>query len=89
MTALSMRGTPTLRTDINLSGYTLTQCAFILRFGKLYQLFSPKWTFLASLFVFEIGSLVCGVAPTSIALIIGVRMHKDETLIKMLSEAFI
>lgn len=57
-----------------ITAYSLTQCTFLLQFGKLYSLFSPKWTFLASLFVFEIGSLISAVAPTSLALIIGVRV---------------
>jgi MFS transporter, DHA2 family, glioxin efflux transporter len=39
--------------------------------GKLYQYFNIKWSFLASMLVFEVGSLICGVAPTSTALIIG------------------
>lgn len=56
------------------AAYSLTQCAFLLQFGKLYRLFSPKWTFLASLFVFEVGSLICAVAPTSLALIVGVSV---------------
>ena len=30
-----------------------------------------KWTFLSGLFVFELGSLVCGVAPSSKFLIVG------------------
>lgn len=42
-----------------------------LLFGKLYTLYPLKWTFCAALFLFELGSLLCGVAPTSTALIIG------------------
>ncbi|KAH6645459.1 major facilitator superfamily domain-containing protein [Truncatella angustata] len=53
------------------SAFFLTQCAFQLLFGKLYSIFSPKWTYLASLFFFELGSLICGIAPSSLALIIG------------------
>ena len=30
-----------------------------------------KWTFLSGLFVFELGSLICGVAPSSKVLIVG------------------
>jgi MFS family permease len=44
---------------------------FQLFFGKLYSLFRVKWVFLAGLFIFEVGSLICGVAPNSIALICG------------------
>lgn len=53
------------------SAYFLTQCAFQLFFGKLYSFFSIKWVFLGALGIFELGSLICGVAPTSTALIIG------------------
>lgn len=59
----------------------MTTCAFQLPFGKLYRIFSPKWTFMVSLFVFEIGSLVCAVAPHSIALIIGVGRRGIHELV--------
>lgn len=39
--------------------------------GKAFKYFDIKWTFIASLVIFEIGSLICGIAPTSAALIIG------------------
>jgi MFS family permease len=39
--------------------------------GKAYGFFSLKITFLLALFLFEIGSLICGVAPSSVALIVG------------------
>lgn len=45
--------------------------AFQLFFGKLYTFFSIKWVYLIALFIFEIGSVVCGAAPNSVALIIG------------------
>ncbi|KAL2857307.1 major facilitator superfamily domain-containing protein [Aspergillus pseudoustus] len=53
------------------SAYLLTTCAFQLLYGKFYSLYSIKWVFLAALFLFELGSLICGVAPTSTALIVG------------------
>ena len=53
------------------SAYLLTNCTFQLLFGKFYSLFSIKWTFLTALAIFEIGSLICGVAPNSVALILG------------------
>lgn len=40
-------------------------------FGKLYTFYSSKWVFLTALFIFEMGSVVCGTASTSTALIIG------------------
>lgn len=39
--------------------------------GKLYKYFNLKWTFLASMLVFEVGSLICGVAPNSKVLVVG------------------
>lgn len=57
-----------------LVAYTLTQCVFQLVFGNFYKLFTPKRTFLMSLLLFEVGSLLCGVAPTSLALIFGVSI---------------
>ncbi|MCJ1262827.1 MFS sugar transporter [Lobaria immixta] len=53
------------------SAYLLTTCAFQLFFGKLYTFFSIKWVYLTAILIFEIGSVVCGAAPNSIALIIG------------------
>jgi MFS transporter, DHA2 family, glioxin efflux transporter len=39
--------------------------------GKIYKYFNLKWSFIISMIIFEIGSLICGVAPNSNALIIG------------------
>jgi len=49
----------------------LTTCSFQLIYGKLYTFFPLKWVFFAAVAVFEIGSLICGVAPISDVLIIG------------------
>ncbi|KAI4226643.1 MAG: hypothetical protein L6R36_003009 [Xanthoria steineri] len=53
------------------SAYLLTICAFQLAFGKCYSIFSIKVVFLTAIAIFELGSLICGVAPSSNALIIG------------------
>ena len=53
------------------SAYLLTNCAFQLLYGKLYRIFSLRWVFMAALFIFELGSLISAVAPTSEALIAG------------------
>ena len=53
------------------SAYLLTTCSFQLFFGKLYSFLSLKWVFLVALFILELGSFVCGIAPTSTALIVG------------------
>ncbi|KAK6613855.1 hypothetical protein ACHAPC_010409 [Botrytis cinerea] len=53
------------------SAYLLTTASFQLLFGKFYSYFSIKWVYLVAIAIFELGSLICGVAPNSIALIIG------------------
>ncbi|KAL7935514.1 major facilitator superfamily domain-containing protein [Trichoderma chlorosporum] len=53
------------------SAYLLTNCCFQLFFGKLYAEFSVKWIFLTALLMFEVGSIVCATAPSSVALIVG------------------
>ena len=39
--------------------------------GKAYKYFPLKITFLLLIFIFKVGSLICGVAPNSEALIVG------------------
>ncbi|KAL8650558.1 MAG: hypothetical protein Q9210_003750 [Variospora velana] len=39
--------------------------------GKVYKYFPLKSSFLISIFIFELGSLICGVAPNSTTLIVG------------------
>ncbi|KAK0727862.1 major facilitator superfamily domain-containing protein [Lasiosphaeria miniovina] len=60
-------------TDIGWYGsaFLLTTCAFQLLFGKIYTFFAIKTTLLASILLFELGSAVCGAAPTSAAFILG------------------
>ncbi|XXH05488.1 hypothetical protein Hte_011918 [Hypoxylon texense] len=53
------------------SSYLLTACAFQPVFGRVFTLFNTKWSYLLSMFVFEIGSIISGWAPTSATLIIG------------------
>ncbi|KAK4494425.1 hypothetical protein PRZ48_014723 [Zasmidium cellare] len=53
------------------SAYLLTCCAFQLLYGKIYTFYSIKITFLSSIALFEVGSVVCGAAPSSTALIVG------------------
>ncbi|KAK5656050.1 hypothetical protein OQA88_5189 [Cercophora sp. LCS_1] len=56
------------------SAYLTTLSASQLAFGQVYSLFSPKRGFLASLFIFELGSLICALSPTSRTLILGRAM---------------
>ncbi|GJC83371.1 efflux pump roqT [Colletotrichum liriopes] len=53
------------------SAYLLTTASLQLLFGKLYTFFSIKWIYIFTIGIFELGSLICGVAPNSITLIIG------------------
>ncbi|KAF4458656.1 HC-toxin efflux carrier TOXA [Fusarium albosuccineum] len=53
------------------SAYFMTNCAFQLLFGRLYTFFSVKIIFLIGILIFEVGSAVCGAAPSSVALIVG------------------
>lgn len=39
--------------------------------GKLYGLFNVKWLFIFSVFLFEVGSAICGAANTMNVLIFG------------------
>jgi EmrB/QacA subfamily drug resistance transporter len=53
------------------SAYLLTSCSFMLLIGKVYTFANPKWIYLSSLVVFEVGSAICGAAPNSTTLIVG------------------
>lgn len=53
------------------AAFLLPTTALQLFFGRLYTFYSPKWIFLSLVFVFEIGSAVCGAAPNSVAFIWG------------------
>ncbi|EFX01400.1 efflux pump antibiotic resistance protein [Grosmannia clavigera kw1407] len=53
------------------SAFFVTSGGFQSSWGKAFKYFSLKFTYLAAIFIFEVGSLICGVAPTSKALIIG------------------
>ncbi|RAO70455.1 uncharacterized protein BHQ10_006467 [Talaromyces amestolkiae] len=53
------------------SAFFLTLAAFQSTSGKVYKFFPLKTSFLLFIFVFEIGSLLCAVAPNSTAFIVG------------------
>ncbi len=53
------------------SAFFLTIASFQSTWGKAYKYFPLKPTFLLSIGIFEIGSLICGVAQNSVTLIIG------------------
>lgn len=53
------------------SAFFLTVASFQSTWGKGYKYFPLKGTFLLSIFVFEVGSLICAVAKNSTTLIVG------------------
>jgi len=59
------------RLTIPPTAYLLTTAALQLLFGRFYTFFSIKLIYLGAIVIFEIGSLICGVANNSITLIIG------------------
>ncbi|UZJ57634.1 hypothetical protein CBS101457_006954 [Exobasidium rhododendri] len=53
------------------SAYLLTSTAFQPLFGRMYQSFDIKLVYLTALCIFELGSLICGVAQDSTTFIVG------------------
>ncbi|KAJ9635643.1 hypothetical protein H2204_005817 [Knufia peltigerae] len=53
------------------SAYLLTTCSFQLLLGKVYKFYPAKPVFLSCCMLFEIGSAVCGAAPSSESFIVG------------------
>ncbi|USP76676.1 hypothetical protein yc1106_03950 [Curvularia clavata] len=53
------------------SSYMLTAAGFILLYGRIYTFFPTKGIFLSGIFLFEIGSVICGAATSSTMLIGG------------------
>ncbi|KAL9619446.1 MAG: hypothetical protein Q9160_005957 [Pyrenula sp. 1 TL-2023] len=53
------------------SAYLMTGAAFQLLWGRIYTFWPQKTCFLSAIAIFELGSLLCGVAPNSTAFIIG------------------
>ncbi|KAJ7476933.1 major facilitator superfamily domain-containing protein [Mycena galericulata] len=53
------------------SAYLLTTAAFQLILGKFYSYYSIKLVYITAISIFELGSIICGSAPTSDVLIIG------------------
>jgi len=53
------------------AGFPLGSVAVILLLGNLFNHFNMKWIFIGGVFLFELGSLICGAAPNMDALIVG------------------
>ncbi|KAF4972701.1 hypothetical protein FSARC_766 [Fusarium sarcochroum] len=53
------------------SAYLITSSATQLLWGRIFTFYPTKAVYLVAIFFFEVGSLLCGVAPNSVAFIIG------------------
>lgn len=53
------------------AGFPLGSVCVILLLAALYSSFNLKWNFIITVILFEIGSAVCGAAPTMDVLIVG------------------
>lgn len=53
------------------SAFMLTSSCFQLLIGRIYTFHTAKYVFLILIFVFEVGSALCGAAPNSVAFIVG------------------
>ncbi|KAG5656822.1 hypothetical protein KAF25_010375 [Fusarium avenaceum] len=53
------------------AAYGMTLSAFVFFFGQIYTLFSIKAVFLIGIATFEIGALICTLAPSSAVFILG------------------
>ncbi|KAL8830989.1 MAG: hypothetical protein Q9191_001117 [Dirinaria sp. TL-2023a] len=53
------------------SSYLLTTTSLQPSFGKVYTYFNVKWTYLCALVIFELGSVICAAATSSVMLIVG------------------
>ncbi|RAR14043.1 MFS general substrate transporter [Stemphylium lycopersici] len=53
------------------SAYFMTFGGFQPASGKFYRYFPLRWSFLGALFIFELGSLVCGIAQSSTTFVVG------------------
>jgi MFS family permease len=52
-------------------GFPLGSVCVVLPLGNLYNTFNIKWVFFTTVVLFEVGSVVCGAAPTMSAFIVG------------------
>lgn len=62
------------------AAFFMTIGGFQSAWGKVYKYFPLKISFLISIFIFGLGSLICGVAPNSTTLIVGRASAPDRAL---------
>lgn len=53
------------------TGFMLGSVATIALFGTLYSRIEIKWLYLSSILIFEIGSAICGAAPSMSVMAVG------------------
>lgn len=53
------------------SAYLLTSCAFQPTYGRIFAHFDVRGSFLVALGLFEVGSLICGIAQSAPMLLVG------------------
>ena len=53
------------------SAYLLTSCAFQPSYGRVFAHFDVRASFIVALALFEVGSLICGIAQSAVMLIVG------------------
>jgi hypothetical protein len=53
------------------AGFPMGSVCVILLYGRFYSLFNSKWNLLFTVLLFEIGSAICGAAPSMDVLIVG------------------
>jgi MFS family permease len=53
------------------NAFGLACASFLLPWGNLYATFNSKWLFISAVILFEIGSAICGAAPSIDSLIGG------------------
>lgn len=53
------------------AGFPLGSVCVVLPLGNLYNAFNIKWVFFTTVILFEVGSVICGAAPTMSTLIVG------------------
>ncbi|KAI1780037.1 major facilitator superfamily domain-containing protein [Hypoxylon cercidicola] len=53
------------------AGFPLGSVCVILLLGRLYNMFNTKWNLIVTVVLFEVGSAICGSAPSMNAMIVG------------------
>jgi MFS family permease len=54
--------------------------------GKFYRYFPIKWSFLGSIFIFELGSLICAVSQNSTTFVVGRAISGALTIVAFSAE---